>query len=246
MQFDTGIWAAAWDVYRTNWKTVACAIVAASAYDLFTQYMGESGGGSALFIEVLIWSLVAISAHGAVLLGATDLAFTDKRKLLMPFVGRSLVLTFLCLVAFLIALFAFEDRGGLWNLLKAALVMGLVALVIFALLGTWLPATVAGGNRGIGAAIDRAERTFFYSAARLLLGPGLLQAGFMAVGMVLLAILPGILTGDVFGAAGFSPADFLSLPVIYAVHAFTTTLLAVILSRAYLIAEQARALTSSS
>lgn len=118
------------------------------------------------------------------------------------------------------------------------LVFGLAALVVFALLGTWLPAVIANGDRRIGAAIDRAERTFFYSAARLLLGPGLLQVVFAGAGLILFAVLlPGILTGEVFGAAGFSIIDLLSLPIIYAVHAFTTTLLAVILSRAYLSAE---------
>ncbi len=246
MQFDKGIWAAAWDVYRANWKTVVCAIAAASAYDLFMEYMGESGG-SAFFIEILIWSTVAISAHGTVLLGGTDLAFTDKKKLLMPFVSRSMVLALLSLVPGLIAFLVFLDERNIgFSMFMAVLAAGLAALIFFALLGTWLPAVVAGGNRRIGTAIDRAERTFFYSASRLLLGPGLLQAVFLGAGLFLLTVLPNALTGEVFGTAGFSFVDLLSLPIIYAVKAFTTTLLAVILSRAYLIAEHKMAQTSPS
>ncbi len=242
MQFDKGIWAAAWDVYRANWKTVACAIVAASAYDLLMEYMGKAGGGGAFFIELLIWSMVAISAHGTMLLGGADLALTDKKKTLLPFLWRSMVLVLLSLIPGLIALLVFLDKGNLgFSLFMTVLVFGLVSLVIFALLGTWLPAVVAGGDRSIGAAIDRAERTFFYSAARLLLGPGLLQIVFAGVGLFVLANLPTPLTGEVIGASGFSFFDLLFLPLIYAVHAFTTTLLAVVLSRAYLKAESATA-----
>lgn len=235
MQFDKGIWESAWDVFQVNLKTVGLAIAMAIVLDLVIEYLEETGSYRTI-ADLIIWGMVAISMHGTVLLDKANLATTDS-KLLMPFVWRSFILMLLTLVPFLIVLFWIHDSGNIyWSVFKALPALGLAGLVVFALLGTWLPAVVANGDRRIGTALARGERTFLYAAPRLLLGPGLLQAAMLAAIMVL--GMRGLLAGEIFGAAGFSLPDLISLPVIYAVRAFTVTLLAVILSRAYLIGER--------
>lgn len=237
MRFENGIWQSAWDVFRINWKTVALAIVAATALDIIAELTGKTGGFG-IVVDVFIWSMVAISAHGVVLLGSANVGFSGSQKTFWPFVWRSLVLLLISLVPFVIALFMFHDGANIYlSILKVLPVLGLAALVVFALLGTWLPAVVVNGDKSIGAAAERGGRSFLYAAPRLLLGPGLLQT--LTMGLILLAAMSGILQGETFGAAGFSLSDLLSMPILYAVRAFTVTFIAVILSRAYLMAEPA-------
>lgn len=237
MNSDKGIWQAAWDTFCVNRKTVAFAIVAATALDLFTEYRGKASGFG-MIMDLMIWSIVAISAHGTVLIGSTDLGLGKTKKLFGAFVWRSFVLLLLCLIPYLVVVYLIYDGGSIYKSGIVALpVLGLAALVIFSLLGTWLPAVVANGNRGIGTAIDRAERSFFYAAGRLLVGPGLLQITLVIV--ALLAYTKGILSGEVFGAAGLSIVDLIWIPANYAAQAYSVTMVAVILSRAYLKAEAA-------
>lgn len=240
MRFETGIWQAAWNVLCRNWKTAAGAIVAAMTLDLVSEYLGKAGSSSGFVPDLIIWSMVAISAHGTVLLDKPDFAFNKSQKIFWPFVWRSGVLILLSAIPFIVAFIIFDggERSFNLNLLKALPVLGLAALLVFAVLGTWLPAVVVEGDKQLGAAFGRAGRSFSYAALRLLIGPGLLQAILLALIMVVAG--QGILSGEVFGAAGFSFSDLISLPVIYAVRTFTVTLLAVILSRSYLIAEDAR------
>jgi hypothetical protein len=241
MQFENGMWQSAWDVFRINWKTVALAIAAATVLDLLAEYSGKTGGFG-VAIDVIIWSMVAISAHGVVLLGSADVGFSGGQKTFWPFVWRSLVLLLLCLVPFGLAWIMLHDGDNIYlSMLKALPVLGLAALVVFALLGTWLPAVVVNGDRSIGAAAHRGGRSFAYAAPRLLLGPGLLQT--LTIGLILLAAMRGVVVGEVFGATGFSVSDLISLPIIYTARAFTVTLVAVILSRTYLMTEQAMAQT---
>ena len=236
MHFENGMWQSAWDVFRINLKTVGIAIAAATVLDLLAEYTGKTGGFG-IVVDVIIWSMVAISAHGAVLLGSADIGFNGSQKMFWPFVWRSLVLLFLSFVPFAIALFVIHDGENIFlSILKVLPVLGLAALVVFALFGTWLPAVVVNGDKSLSTAADRGGRSFLYVASRLLIGPGLLQT--LMIGSIMLAAMSGILAGEVFGAGGLSVSDLISLPIIYAVRAFTVTLVAVILSRAYLITEQ--------
>lgn len=235
MQFENGIWQQAFDVYRLNLKSVAIAIAAAIGLDLLTEYLGSSGSYRTI-ADLIIWGMVAISMHGTVLRNEVNLGTSDS-KLLMPFVWRSLVLGVLILVPTIIAVFVFYDEDLLATILKALPVIGLAALIVFSLWGTWLPATVVNGDKGFGTALSRGTRTFTYTVPRLLLGPGIVQVILLAVGVW--STTQGIMAGQVFGEAGFSLIDLIALPFIYALYALLVTILAVILSRAYLIAEEA-------
>lgn len=242
MQFEDSMWRSAWNACRVNLKTIAIAVLAATLLDLFAEYSGKTGGFG-MFIDLVIWSMVAISAHGVVLLGSANVGFSGSQKTFWPFVWRSLVLLLLSMVPFVIALFVMHDGGNFYlTILKALPVLGLTALIVFALFGTWLPAVVVNGDKSLSTAADRGGKSFLYAAQRLLVGPGLLQT--LMIGLILLAAMGGVLVGEVFGAGGLSIPDLISLPVIYAVRAYTVTLAAVILSRAYLKAEAAMAQTS--
>lgn len=43
MEFDKGIWAAAWDVCRANIKTVVIAVAVMVAVGLLAEYLGKAG-----------------------------------------------------------------------------------------------------------------------------------------------------------------------------------------------------------
>lgn len=235
MQFDKGIWQSAWDVYRINLKTVGIAVALAIALDLVTDYLGKSGSYRTI-ADLIIWGMVAISMHGTVLLDKVNLATTDS-KLLMPFVWRSFVLLALALLPFIATLFYFYEDSQVWlSIFKALPVLGLAALITFALLGTCLPAVVANGNKRFGAAFARGQRTFVYSALRLILGPGIVQTAIAVVSIYLVS--RQVMTGQIFSEAGLSLFDLIFWPAAYAIRAYSVTLLAVILSRAYLIAEE--------
>jgi hypothetical protein len=141
------------------------------------------------------------------------------------------------LVMLAIAPFLVAAQYGHITSLEALLLAGPAALVVFGLLGTWLPAVVTNGDRRVSAAFARGRQTFFYTVPRLFLGPGVVQT-ILLTGAILLP-LHGILAGEVFGAAGFNPIDLISLPLFYALRGFLVAILAVVLSRAYRIVEPA-------
>lgn len=239
MQFANGIWQAAWDAYRINLKTVLIVVGLALVFDLVTDYLGGASSSSRSVADLFIWGMLAISIHGTILLNQADLATTNS-KLLVPFVLRSLALVTLMMVPTFAAIIYFYEPDSLWlTLFKALPVIGAAALVVFALFGTWLPATVVGTDKRFGSAFARGTKTFLYTAIRLIIGPGLIQGIITAV--VMTTITRGIIVGEIYGAAGFSFLDLVFWPVTYLVRAYSVALLAVILSRAYLIAEQTMA-----
>lgn len=134
------------------------------------------------------------------------------------------------------AIIYFYEPGAKWmTILKMLPVLAVATLVVFTLLGTWLPATVVGADKRIGAAFARGTKTFAYAATRLIIGPGLTQLVISAI--VILALSRGLIVGEIIDAAGFSFADLIFWPLIYLARAYSVAILAVILSRAYLIAE---------
>jgi len=111
--------------------------------------------------------------------------------------------------------------------------MGLLSLMIFSILGTLLPAYVAGHGRGIGAAIARGRRQFFWLAGRLLVGFGILYALSMIV--IFLPAFETSSNGNLFASSyAPNPTVLVSLIVAYAIQVFAIVLAAVALSRAFL------------
>lgn len=80
---------------------------------------------------------------------------------------------------------------------RLVVVTGPVALpvcawAVFSLLGTWLPARVAGGGTGLGAALRRGITSFAYIAPRLAVGPGLMMLVANLAGLALVLNAPAL------------------------------------------------------
>ncbi len=99
-----------------------------------------------------------------------------------------------------------------------------------------LPATVVGGDKRFAAAGARAQRSFGYAFPRLLLSFGLL-----GIAMVATVLFLGMYTegdGTFFPDGGVDVISILSSLILNVVGAYQIAMTAVILSRAYLLAEE--------
>jgi hypothetical protein len=231
-QFETDIWQAGWDVFRRNLLSVAIATGVMLPLDMTLDYM-KSSGSSRTVADLFIWSFVAISMHGTVLSDKTDVGLKDGR-LLMPFVWRSLALMALVMLPTVFALFYLyeEEQFGV-TLLKVTPVACIAALVVFGFLGTCLPAVVGGGDRRFAAAFARGRQTFTYVAPRLLWGPGVIFLCQLTV--IGIFATQDLINADLVGKDGLNFVDIVLSLAIYASRCFSLALLAVVLSRAYLM-----------
>jgi hypothetical protein len=161
---------------------------------------------------------------------ALDAFFRTHRNLL-SFIWRSFLLGLMSFAPALLAMFfcAAFGAGKGTAIIAMVLVMLFSACVVFAVWGTMLPALVLGDDRSFGAALRRSSRSFLYALPRL------------PVPFVVLTVLQTALASSASqllgaGSAGAALA-LLALVISTAVGAFQFVMVAVILSRSYLLAQ---------
>ena len=227
------IWGAALQVCIDNWKWIVAYVGGALVLSFVKTAYGSTGG--LIWVDLLLGAMVAIPAHLSMLRRGYEKpaldAFYRKNRNLLSFVWRSFLLGLMSFAPALLALFfcAAFGAGKEMAIIAVVLVMLLSACVVFAVWGTMLPALVLGDDRSFGAALRRSSRSFGYALPRL------------PVPFVVLTVLQTALAwpaAELFGAGSTGAAAALvALAISAAVGAFQFVMVAVILSRSYLLAQ---------
>lgn len=205
------------------------------------EIAGNLAENSSSFVvaSTLTWCYLAFAAHAAVLKNLSGLESISSNNLVWKFFGRTFLLSLLpILVAVLLglALPAEERENAAERLILTMLILALpLFLITFSLFGTVLPAIVVEGNRSIARAIRRGFKTFFFTAGRLIIGPGVILALMFWFALAYPYSDDGLIMADFenFSVQNLIPAIFLTF-----VSAISTVMLAVILSQAYVRAEE--------
>lgn len=238
MTFERGVWSEAVRSFWLNKWLVLLAIglvSAANILELFTISLGRSG----ILIQ-LAWLPMVVAAHATVLNGETSLSTISGERfktIFVQFLVSSIVLSLIGLIpaaaiSVLLAGSAHATSFVYWLMISHITIESFV----LAKWGTMLPASVAEGDKSFKAAGKRGSNTFGYVFVRLWLCNGLAMVGGLSALLVLYVLSLKIL--------GESPSQIISTKLdailqvfIVGVLAFNFTMLATILSRAYLIAE---------
>lgn len=205
--------------------------------------MFGSGGGIASFF---IWSILACYAHMAILLPEKRDGRANN-KILLGFIWRNLGLTALFFIpAVAIIIYGYEtfetvltgsdDLAFLSALLSISLPVTLIFLLVYSLLGTLLPAFVAGRRTGLKQAFRRGRRFFFPLMIRMIIGPGILYLG----PLILYVFLSHAFDHPQnFFAQNWSPnlITIASYAVIYCLQGWSIVMAAWILSHTFLESE---------
>lgn len=240
MNFERGLYSEGWHVLKQCMPYAALAVGGEYAIQAFREVTGI-GVGATLVASVLIWAYLAYSAHAAVLLPA-DRDKTADGKRMFGFALRTFGLFLLVFIPTMIPILLIAFGSGqilaghemiVTFVLLVLLVGGLLWLLVFAFLGTLLPAFVADQQRGLGEAFARGRRQFFWITGRLLIGPGLVSC--LSFTIVLFPVWQFDSDGD-FLTSGYLPDPVTTLPglLAYGVQTYATVLAAVVLSRAFL------------
>lgn len=223
-------------------------ILFAAAAELVLQVLKEqdligSGGG---FPSFFIWSVVACYAHFAILL-PEDRDRKADNKIMMGFILRNLGLSALFIVPSVVIIFLAYDAisaGGAGNddqmfftvVILATIPVILIFLLVFSLLGTLLPAYVAGRAPGIKKAFQRGRRSFFPVMGKFIIGPGPIY--FIPLVAVVTALYM-LQIPEAFFDENWVPniPVLVSYLLLYCIHGWAVVMAAWILSHTFLEAE---------
>jgi len=239
------MYATTFSIIRNNFLAFAVLIV----FDTLIDLVSRSAHLHLSMLRLFLLLLLTYYAHRAVLFGERfDFASLVKMTFLRQFgkfVWRSICLCILIALIVMILLIPIFMANGSVNIrdnptaMTAEFGLSLVTiLVLWAWLGTWLPATVYGQRSSFEEARSRGKTTFL---------PVLLDLLVPTAISPLLIFLRG---AGIFRPLPPAPlqflgvADYVFLVVIVLSHALeliVTVLYAVALSRVYLMAEQRRA-----
>jgi hypothetical protein len=205
------------------------------------QAFSDTGAGH-LVTTTVTWCYLAFAAHAAVLKQTSGFDSISDNEMVWKFISRTAGLSLLTLpVAFVLG---FSVGGGDADIIALAVVVFLLPsiLLCFGFLGTMLPAIVARGDYSLRQSFKRGKMTFFYTAGRMIAGPGLVFIVMMAVAISypFYAGEGELISADrEFNAANLFPAVVLTL-----ISAVNTVMFAVILSKAYIRGEEILATTT--
>lgn len=218
------------------WKARYLVLALLGVLAVFDVLGPPSGRPTMSMVGPALWAILAIAVHNAVLKDET--LWTVPPTVIGPYLWRVALLAIPGLAAGIAVLWLTLHR--LEPVRVAALTaaaFGLGSTPALALLGTWLPATIAEGpGADLTAALQRGRKTFSYALWRLVLGGALtLITAFLILsgGRAL-----GQQAGPVITLEPRSGALMIVIHLLFQTAlAFTVVMVTVILSRAYLIAE---------
>lgn len=207
-------------------------------------------GNGKMVASVLIWSYLAFNAHAEMLLPKSRDKNADNKRVI-GFAMRTIGLGALFAIPAMVLIFPFVGRlfnALTWNEALTSwgaigLALSVCFVIVFSLLGSLLPAFVADQSRGIGPALARGRRQFFWTASRLVAGP------IVAFALAQVVILSGNIYMDPhidLLTANYIPNVplFAVLIIGYLIQALGTIMIAVVLSKAFLRAEGPASLAS--
>lgn len=200
-------------------------------------------GKAHIFVSVLIWSFLAFNAHVELLLPKSRSAAADQARVL-GFAMRTFGLGVLFAIPAAVLMFPFIARllnTSSWNVALSSwgaisLILSGCFVIVFSLLGSLLPAFVADRARGLGPALARGWRQFFWTASRLIAGPVAIFA------LAYVVILGGSIYmdphTDLLNANYIPNVPLFAILILgYLIQALGTIMIAVVLSNAFLRAE---------
>lgn len=243
MENDGNIWSASFRIMKKD-AAYVLAYCAAILIFLAIQETMEMTSGNTIAL-VFASMMLAIPAHLSVLSRLStaeamrELHSKDPRYFI-SFAFRTIALGIIS-CAPVLALIIFLTGGALGRtsvIAIAVLSLFLFAALVFAKWGTILPAIVMQSDKSFAAAGRRGSVSFFYTFPRLLLSFGLMSiVHFAAVA----ASVIWLGAGEYFfpAAGGFDFAFLVSAMISTAINGYQIIMSAVILSRAYLRAENA-------
>ena len=236
---DENMWSTAWRVCAVNWRTSLLVVFMVMSLIVIKEWLEKNdiGGG---VVDAIIWSTLAIASFRTLLLGSTGLGSQRTSKYTTAFWIRSYALGVFYMIPaagiWLLLVFKFRVEAESYLAIFSINTFGAIfGVLVFSLLGTWLPAIVADGDRTIAAAYRRGVKTRNYSMPRLAVGPGFLT---IAVGIfVLLGVrfLPGVDILNPPQSINLIPTLFFTAVTL--VNVYVTVLGCVVLARAYCRAE---------
>jgi hypothetical protein len=236
--FHNGIWVETAHLYLQKLPLIVLMVVGFTALGAYDQIGGHSSGSS---VSTVVWAFLAISVHASILNGSQSV-FPQSRGVFGPFLWRSIVLAIPGVVVSLATLITLDITSNL-TILIILPVYGLITTLVLSVAGTWLPAVVAeGGDRRLSVALTRGKRVFGYTLARLIVGCG---ATFtIAFGLFLILMTSASEIGlSKMKVGDISPFELAASAILYLSLAFVFVMLPVVLSRAYLIAENPKSKT---
>jgi len=229
--FSRNIWEEALCVARANLAVIAFVVLAFIALFILDERFKASSSSMSI-ASTFLWTGLALMSHSTVLNGKSGLS--ADYKVYRAFLWRTVALGALVIVPTVLAALFFASYGMLWLYIGGLSIGAIASLLIGSKWGTWLPAVVAGGDTGFVEAGKRGKRTFGYVFGRLSVGPGLLMiASFVAYALV----LSSLDSQEIWPTTGLNIQGLLSTIIFLIVQAYIVVMIAVILSRAYLIAE---------
>jgi hypothetical protein len=242
--FERGIWRETfWNVFQ-NKLVFATVIGLLLGMAILSEITGRNGSGGANFA----WAFLAIAAHSTILNRKAGFASFNDHKIFLPFILRGLFFSLVPLFGAIPALLAFGDLGSkVLGLIFTAIAFGFLEALLLAKWGSWLPATVAGGDKTFSAASRRGTKTFGYVFGRLLGCSTLLWVVAAILGFGIFFIF--VLVKQSLAAPTLTVAndirDWIITILVFIVASIQTVLLATVLSRAYLIAENQMPVSNS-
>lgn len=229
-------------LYLRLWPYVAFAVAGEIVIQILQERLASSGG--LIFVSVLIWSYLAFNAHAALLLPGTRDKREDSRRVL-GFALRTFGLGILMVIPVVfgaVVVLSGELRDGalgidVSDIVAVGLILTVCFLLVFGLLGTLLPAFVADQNRGLRAAFARGRAQFFWMLSQFLAGPVIVFVFANAIIFGGQAMMhPHI---DLLNAIYLPNIPmFLILILGYLIQALGTVMIAWVLSKAFLRAEE--------
>ena len=237
---DRGLWSDSVRSFMLNIKPATVYVIAMMALGFLEDAL-DIGSGMVV-AQALIAAMLAIPAHLTLLKGVSGMgAMADKgaNNNFLSFALRGLGLGALAVLVPLLLLIVLMAAG--LNFGAAVSPTGFMFLLslcfVFARWGTMLPALLAGDDKTMATAVQRATRTGTYAFFHLMVPFGLLTVLTIAPAIII------VMMSD--GDGRFLPANgSIDLPLIFAtvlsnvVGAFQVVMIAVVLSRAYLRAMQ--------
>lgn len=223
------------------WTFMAFMVGASYASDLGLLAQSINFGTTMLWVilaEVVVWAIV-FSENG-VLPPLNRSAKTPFKGFYAGFFLKTLVLLGTPMIITLgLAFTIFDVTPANRDLLVVFVIVvsGILTLLLFSAAATWLPASIKGERSGFGDALDRTRFTFWAIFTRTALSNLVFTGAALGAAVLGSQIDKHVPATRVIGGP-WSMTTWILVVVVFWLNALLVTYLSVVISRAYLRAEQ--------
>jgi hypothetical protein len=233
MKFKNGIWLGALENSLLNLGPLL--LVATMLMACYLAIDVGFGGGAGTWVSIMVWLYLAIPAHYTALNGQSGWQSVVGGKFNRSFLWRAGVLSLSGFLGLMLTLPLLKNLSTDVAIGYGVLAFAATEIIILAFVGTWLPSVFIDGDKRIKTAFQRARSTFWYVFLRLLFCNGLV----LTVAVIAFGALNKKAGYDQMytSGTGIHLLVIVAYLVLVVLFSFHVVMLATILSRAYLIAE---------